>query len=73
MDQYAEPHEYDFFDYIMRDTDAFTKALFDAIFYAPSDDRDKLNKVYPEYVECVRRYQTEPDYFRNICEKVKNS
>lgn len=70
---FAAPVEFEFFDYMMRDTDAFKKALFDAIFFASSEDKAKLAKVYPEHVECVERYQTEPGYFKTICVKVENS
>ncbi len=73
MEYFAEPVEFEFFDYMNGNADAFKQALFDAIFYAANDDKELLRKAYPDYVQVVENYQTIPGYFKTICVKVANS
>ncbi len=70
---FAEPAEFEFFDYMNGNSDAFKQALFDAIFYAPNDDKELIRNVYPDYVQVVENYQTVSGYYKTICVKVSNS
>jgi hypothetical protein len=73
MEYFAEPAEFDFFDYMMGKDDAFMHALFDAIFYATPEDKEKLRSGFPDHVQVVENYQTIEGYFKTICVKVQNS
>jgi hypothetical protein len=70
---FAEPVEFEFFDYMNGNADAFKQALFDAIFYASPEDKDLFRKSYPDHVQVVENYQTLPGYFKMISVKVVNS
>lgn len=70
---FAEPAEFEFFHYMNGKSDAFKQALFDAIFYAPSEDKELIRQVYPDLVQVVDDYQNIPGYFKTICVKVLNS
>ena len=70
---FAEPVEFEFFDYMNGNADAFKQALFDAIFYAANEDKEALRKVYPDHVQVVENYQNVPGYYKTICVKVQNS
>jgi hypothetical protein len=70
---FAEPAEFEFFDYMNGNADAFKQALFDAIFYAANEDKEALRKVYPDHVQVVENYQNVPGYYKTICVKVVNS
>jgi Fe-S oxidoreductase len=73
VEYFADPVEFEFFDYMNANVDEFKKALFDVIFYASSEDKELLRKVYPEYVQVVENYQNIPGYFKTICVKVANA
>lgn len=70
---FAEPVEFEFFDYMNGNSDAFKQALFDAIFYAANEDKEALRKAYPDHVQVVENYQSVPGYYKTICVKVVNS
>lgn len=45
---------------------SFYTALFDAIYKADNQNKEKLRKGFPEEVEAVSRVQNEPGYIEDL-------
>ena len=58
------------FVYFMRGTSgSFRANLFQTIFSADMENREKLSLGFPNEVEVVRRYRNEEGYWQKILEK----